>query len=104
MDRLTRMLTGLVRGLAGLPGGQRRDWVHALLAEVDDLPSPSARLAWLSGGLWLVMREVLMSQIIHALAFVAGAVGLVWIGWPGAASNSATPVNRMYVVGTPWSC
>jgi hypothetical protein len=100
MDRLTRMLTGLVRGLAGLLGQQRRDWVHALLAEIDDLPSPSARLAWLGGGLWLVVREVIMNRIIQALAFVAGAVGLVWIGWPGAASNSATPVNQMYVVVT----
>jgi hypothetical protein len=41
-----------------------------------------------------------MNRIIQALAFVAGAVGLVWIGWPGASTNSATPVNRMYVVGT----
>jgi hypothetical protein len=24
----------------------------------------------------------------------------VWIAWPGASTNSATPVNRMYVVGT----
>ena len=45
MDRLTRMLAALVRGLAGLMGEQRRDWVHALLAETDDLPAPSARLA-----------------------------------------------------------
>ena len=79
---------------------QRRDWVDALLAEVDDLPGPSSRLAWLGGGLWLVVREVLMNRIIQALAFAAGAVGLVWIGWPGASTNSATPVNRMYVVGT----
>ena len=100
MDRLTPMLTGLVRGLAGTLGQQRRDWMHALLAEVDDLPSPSARLAWLGGGLWLVVREVVMNRIIQALAFAAGAVGLVWIGWPGAASDSSTPVNRMYVVGT----
>ena len=41
-----------------------------------------------------------MNRIIQALAFVAGAVGLVWIAWPGASTNSATPVNRMYVVGT----
>jgi hypothetical protein len=100
MDRLTRMLAGVVRGLAGLLGEQRRDWVHALLAETDDLPTPSTRLAWLSGGLLLVAREVLMNRIIQALAFAAGAVGLVWIGWPGASTNSATPVNRMYVVGT----
>ena len=100
MDRLTRMLAGLLRGLAGLLGEHRRDWVHALLAETDDQPAPSARLAWLGGGLWLVAREVLMNRIIQALAFVAGAVGLVWIAWPGASTNSATPVNRMYVVGT----
>ena len=100
MDRLVRMLTGLVRGLAGLLGEQRRDWVHALLAETDDQPTSSARLAWLGGGLWLVAREVLMNRIIQALAFTAGAMALVWIAWPGASTNSATPVNRMYVVGT----
>jgi hypothetical protein len=100
MDRLTRMLAGLVRGLAGLLGEHRRDWAHALLAETDHLPAPSARLAWLGGGLLLVAREVLMNRIIRALAFAAGAAGLVWIGWPGASTDSATPVNRMYVVGT----
>ena len=100
MDRLTRMLPGLLRWLAGLLDEHRRDWVHALLAEVDDVPGPSSRLAWLGGGLWLVVREVVMNRIIQALAFAAGAVGLVWIGWPGASTNSATPVNRMYVVGT----
>ena len=36
----------------------------------------------------------------RALAFTAGAVGLVWIAWPGASTDSATAVNRMYVVGT----
>ena len=42
-------------------------------AETDDQPTPSARLAWLGGGLWLVAREVLMKRIIQALAFTAGA-------------------------------
>ena len=100
MHRLTRMLAGLVWGLAGLLGEHRREWVHALLAETDDGPTPSARLAWLGGGLWLVTREVFMNRVIQALAFVAGAVGLVWIAWPGGPANSATPVDRMYVVGT----
>ncbi len=100
MDGLTRMLAGLLRCLAGLLGEHRRDWVHALLAETGDQPAPSARLAWLGGGLWLVAREVLLNRIIQALAFVAGAAGLVWIAWPGAAANSATPVNRMFVAGT----
>jgi hypothetical protein len=100
IDRLVRMPAGLLRGLAGLLGEHRRDWMHALLAETDDLPSHSARLARLGGGLWLVAREALMNRLIQGLAFAAGAVGLVWIAWPGASTNSATPVNRMYVVGT----
>jgi hypothetical protein len=100
MDTLTRMLARLVRGMAGLLGDERcRDWVDALLAEAAQHPSLSTRLAWLSGGLWLVVREVMMKRIVQALAFAGGAVGLVWIAWPGASTNSATPVNRMYVVG-----
>jgi len=100
MDRLTRMLTGVVRSLAGLLGERRRDWVEALLAEADDAREPLSRLAWLGGGLWFVVRELVMNQILQALAFAAGAAGLVWIGWPGASTNSAVPVNRVYVVGT----
>jgi hypothetical protein len=100
MDALIRMLARLVRGLAGLVDERRRDWAHALLAETDDLPARSARLAWVGGGLVMVAREILMTRIVQALAFAAAAVGLVWIGWPGAPTNSATPVNRMYVVGT----
>jgi hypothetical protein len=99
MDRLTRMLAGLLGGLAGQLGEHRRDWVHALLAETDDVSPSSARLAWLGGGLWLVAREAVMNRIIQAVAFAAGAAGLAWIAWPGAPTNSATPVNRMYVAG-----
>lgn len=100
MQRLTRVLTALVRCVARLLGTQRRDWVHALLAEVDDAPGPSSRLAWLGGGLWLAVREVVVNRIIPALAYAAGAVALVLVGWPGASTDSAVPVNRMYVVGT----
>jgi hypothetical protein len=100
MDRLTRMLAVLVRLVAGLLGARRRDWVDALLAEAGDLPTPSRRLAWLAGGLWLAVREVVMTRMVRVLAFAAAAVALVRIGWPGPASNSAIPVNRMYVVAT----
>ena len=89
MDRLTRMLTSLVRGLAGLLGEQRRDWVHALLAEVDDLPGPSSRLAWLGGGLWLVVREVVMNRIIQALAFSPQRWD--WCGSAGPARRRTPP-------------
>jgi hypothetical protein len=42
----------------------------------------------------------LMHRVIRVLAFAAGAVGVAWVGWPGSSSDSAVPLNRMYVVVT----
>ena len=64
------------------------------------MPAGAGRVAWLGGGLWLVAREVLIGQGRAGVTFAAGAAGMAWIGWPGASSNSATPLNRVYVVGT----
>ena len=48
-------------------------------------------------------------RIVSSLGFLAAAVGLVWAGWPGAAANPATLMNRVNVVavvvmlaGLPW--
>ena len=99
MNRVTQVLAGLLARSAGLLPAARREWAQAVLAEAGEVPAGSARVAWLGGGLWLVAREVVMGRVIRVLAFAAGAVGLVWIGWPGASSNSATPLNRVYVTG-----
>jgi hypothetical protein len=100
MDRVTRVLAGLLGRSAGLLPAARREWAQAVLAEAGEVPAGAGRVAWLGGGLWMVAREAVMGRVIRGLAFAAGAVGLVWIGWPGASSNSATPLNRMYVTGT----
>jgi hypothetical protein len=100
MDRVTRVLAGLLGRSAGLLPAARREWAQAVLAEAGEVPAGAARVAWLCGGLWLVGREVVMGRVVRVLAFAAGAVGLVWVGWPGASSNSATPLNRVYVTGT----
>jgi hypothetical protein len=100
MDRFTRVLAGLLGRVAGMLPAARREWAQAVLAEASEVPAGAGRVAWLCGGLWLVAREAVMGRFIRVLAFAAGAVGLVWIGWPGASSNSATPLNRMYVIGT----
>jgi hypothetical protein len=99
MDRLARMLAGLLGRSAGLVPLARRDWAEAVLAEAGEIPAGLARVAWLGGGLWIVMREVLM-RAVRVLAFAVGAAGVVWAGWPGSSSNSAVPLNRMYVVIT----
>jgi hypothetical protein len=100
MDWFTGALAGLLGRSAGLLPAARREWAEAVLAEAGEVPAGAGRVAWLCGGLWLVAREVVMGKVIRVLAFAAGAVGLVWIGWPGASSNSATPLNRVYVTLT----
>jgi Domain of unknown function (DUF1707) len=100
MDRFTRVLAGLLGRSAGLLPAARRDWARAVLAEAGEVPSGAGRVAWLCGGLWLVVREFLMHKVIRVLAFAAGAAGVVWVGWPGSSSDSAVPLNRMYVVVT----
>ena len=110
MDRFARMLAGLLGRSAGLLPAARRDWAEAVLAEAGEVRAGAGRVAWLGGGLWLVAREVVMGRVIRVLAFAVAAAGMVWIGWPGASSNSAIPLNRVYAVGTvvllavlPWA-
>jgi hypothetical protein len=100
MDRLARLLAGLLGRSAGLLPAARRDWASAVLAETREVPPGAGRLAWLGGGLWLVARELLRHRLIRVLAFAGGAAALVAVGWPGRSSNSAVPLNRVYVVGT----
>jgi Domain of unknown function (DUF1707) len=100
MDRFTRVLAGLLGRSAWLLPAARRDWARAVLAEAGEVPSGAGRVAWLGGGLWLVAQEVLMHRMIRVLAFTAGTAGLVSVGWPGSSSDSAVPLNRMYVVVT----
>jgi hypothetical protein len=100
MDRVTRVLAGLLRAWAGLLPAARREWAEAMLAEAGVVPAGAGRVAWLGGGLWLVAREILIGRVMRVVTFAAGAAGMAWIGWPGASSNSATPLNRVYVVGT----
>jgi hypothetical protein len=99
MDRFTMLLAGLLRRSAGLLPAPRRDWAEAVLAEAGEIPAWTSRVAWLGGGLWLVARAALM-RVIRVLAFAAGAAELVAVGWPGRSSDSAVPLNRVYVVLT----
>jgi hypothetical protein len=100
MNGLSRLLAGLLEHSAWLLPKDRRGWSDAALAEAARIPADLERVAWLCGALWLVVREAGMGLVLRALAFAAGAVALAWIAWPGASSNSATPLNRMYVTGT----
>jgi ABC-type xylose transport system permease subunit len=48
-------------------------------------------------------------RMMFSLVFLAATAGLVWAGWPGAAANPATLINRIDVIaavvmlaGLPW--
>jgi hypothetical protein len=51
----------------------------------------------------------MVRRIVSSLVFLAATAGLVWAGWPGAAANPATLINRVDVIaaavmlaGLPW--
>jgi hypothetical protein len=51
----------------------------------------------------------MLRKMVSSLAFLAATAGLAWAGWPGAAANSATLINRVDVIaavvilaGLPW--
>ncbi len=78
MDRVTRALETLLGRCAGLVPPARRGWVEAVRAEAGETPAGFARLGWLAGGLWLVVREAgVVRRIAYWLAVAAVAVGVV---------------------------
>jgi hypothetical protein len=100
VDQVTKVLARVLGHAAELLPAGRRDWAEAVLAEAGESPAGVARVAWLSGGLGLVAREILMGRTMRVLAFAVCAAGLAWVSWPGGSSNTAVPLNRMYAVGT----
>jgi hypothetical protein len=85
MERLTWMLTGLLRAAASVLPAERREWAEAVRAEVGQVPAGLPRLRWLAGGLWLVAREARMvRKVVYwagAGAVAAAAAWAVWLSW-----------------------
>ena len=57
MERLTWMLTRMLRDAARLLPPGRREWAEAVQAEAGQVPAGWPRLRWLAGGLWLAAKE-----------------------------------------------
>jgi hypothetical protein len=100
MDRFTRVLAGLLGRVARVLPGSLREWTEAVLAEAGEVPAGPRRVGWLSGGFWLIVREAVRRGIVRGLAFAAGAAVLAWVSWPGSSTNSATLLNRVYLVAS----
>ena len=116
MERLTRILAGILRHMEGLLPPGRQEWAEAVRAEAGQVPAGWPRLRWLAGGLWLVAREGAMMMIgkvvyrLGAVAVAALAAWAVWLSWrtsPAADPQTVTDRVRVLVgvaalVVLPW--
>ena len=82
---------------AWLLGPDRADWLEGLVAESTESGVGRPRVAWLLGGVWLIVSEALRRGATRMLTFIAAAGVVLWIVWPGSSSDSAVPVNRVEI-------
>jgi hypothetical protein len=96
---LTRLTAALLRCSTGALSADRRLWLRALLAEANDIPAGWLRLAWLTGGVRLTVREAALGRRLgYPLAFAAAAAGAAWSAWSGPRGDSAVVINRVDVI------
>src|SRR5689334_21369935 len=103
MDRLTWMLTRMLRDAARLLPSARREWAEAVRAEADLVPAGWPRVGWLAGGLWLAAKEAeIMRKVVYWLGIgaVAAAAGwAVWLSWhTSPAADALTVTDRVRVL------
>lgn len=103
VDRLTRVLAGLLGYAARLLPPGRQQWAEAVRAEAGEVAAGRPRLRWLAGGLWLVGREAnVVRKVLYWLG--AGAVAaaggwVVWLTWTGyGAANPIAVTDRVRVL------
>jgi tetrahydromethanopterin S-methyltransferase subunit G len=103
MERLTRVLAGLLRAAARLLPPGRREWAEAVRAETSEVPGGWPRLRWTAGGLRLVAREAnVVRKAVYWIglgAVAAAAAWAIWLTW--RASSSVHPqavTNRVRVL------
>src|ERR1700691_1136277 len=104
MERMTRLLAGLLGQTARLLPPARRQWAEAIQAEAGQVPAGWCQLSWLAGGLWLVAKEVdVARKIVYWLGLgvvAAAAAWVIWLSWrtaPAADPESLTDRVRVLV-------
>lgn len=114
MERLTWMLTRMLRDAARLLPPGRQEWAEAVQAEADLVPAGWPRVGWLAGGLWLAAKEAeIMRKVVYWLgvgAVMAAAAWAVWLSWhASSATHPLVVTDRVRVLvgvaalaGLPW--
>ena len=103
MDRLTWMLTRMLRDAARLLPSARREWAEAVRAEAELVPAGWPRVGWLAGGLRLAAKEAeIMRKVVYWLgigAVAAAAAWAVWLSWhTSPAADALTVTDRVRVL------
>ena len=100
MSGLSRVMAAAGRGLARLLPAGRRDWLEAVWAEAYEVPPGFPRLAWRAGGIWMVVREILLPRrLIKVTLFGVAAAAAAWLAWPSPTVGHAL-VGQVGVVAT----
>lgn len=99
MENLTQGMMAALRRLTALMAADRREWTEAVLAEAAEVPAGWRRLSWLTGGIWLTMREAARGRKPwYPAAFAAVAASIAWSAWSGPPGDSAIAINRTDVL------
>lgn len=103
MERLTWMLTRMLRDAARLLPPGRQEWAEAVQAEADLVPAGWPRVGWLAGGLWLAAKEAeIMRKVVYWLgvgAVMAAAAWAVWLSWhASSATHPLVVTDRVRVL------
>jgi hypothetical protein len=96
---LTAVMAALLRRSAAVLPAGRREWAEAVWSEAAEVPAGWRRVAWLTGGLRLTVREAaLVRGSGWPLAFAGAAAGVAWSAWSGPAGDPAILLNRVDVI------
>jgi hypothetical protein len=101
VNRLSRPAAAVLRLCARLLPAERAEWAEAILAEAENVPAGSQRLAWLGGGMRLVFRESMIMRRAGAIcAFAAAVGGVASLSWPRSPVNWVTVADRVNLLVT----
>jgi hypothetical protein len=103
MERLTWMLTRMLRDAARLLPPGRQEWAEAVRAEAELVPAGWPRVGWLAGGLRLAAKEAeIMRKLVYWLGVgmvAAAAAWAVWLSWhTSPAADALTVTDRVRVM------
>jgi hypothetical protein len=99
---VTAVFAELLRRLIVVVPVERRDWAEAAVRELAHVPEGRARLSWLLGACWLVIREaVVIRRVVRTAGFVGhlgAGTAAVWAVVVVTGGVSYAPLRQVMIV------